>query len=155
MRNVGNHLMTIGMQTAFFGYFFDSRLNSVEKELKDRSLKIQELTGKLKATESSAQTIASLEQSLLEARTKLTVVENEKGCRETIEHKKHLAEDKSKLDLDLDAVHKEIAIQHARGFHKAIDQVNVLNPAVDVEGVGIFKKIVEGKLVDESKDDEE
>ncbi|KAJ1409044.1 hypothetical protein SESBI_23068 [Sesbania bispinosa] len=50
---------------------------------------------------------------------------------------------------------KEIAIQHTRGFHKAIDQVKVLNPVVNVEGVGVFKKIVEGKLVDESEDEEE
>ncbi|KAJ1380863.1 hypothetical protein SESBI_45671 [Sesbania bispinosa] len=155
----------------------------------------QELTGKLKATESSAQTIAFLEQSLLEARTKLTAAENEKkvsevkyadlvtkhsnattvqvklkkdfddvvaekdklaqDLAEAIEHKKQLVEDKGKLDLDLDALQKEIAIQHARGFHKAIDQVKVLNPTVDVEGVGVFKKNVEGKLVDESEDEEE
>ncbi|KAJ1392663.1 hypothetical protein SESBI_35620 [Sesbania bispinosa] len=195
MRNIGKHLMTMGMQTAFFCYCFDNGLNSVEKELKDCALKIQELTEKLKATESSTQTTASLEQSLLDAKTKLTAAENEKktadvkyaqleaghstttvehvklkkdlddamaekkklgqDLSEAIEQKKQLAEDKAKLDVDLDALQKEIAIQHARDFHKAIDQVKVLNPTVDVEGVGVFKKIVEGRLMDESKDDEE
>ncbi|KAJ1438228.1 hypothetical protein SESBI_03125 [Sesbania bispinosa] len=82
MRNVGKHLITMGMQTAFFGYCFDSRLNSVDKELKDRALKIQELTEKLKAVESSTQTIASLEQYLLDAKTKLTTAENEKKATE-------------------------------------------------------------------------
>ncbi|KAJ1378911.1 hypothetical protein SESBI_47355 [Sesbania bispinosa] len=33
MRNVGKHLMTMGMQTAFFGYCFDSGMNSADKEL--------------------------------------------------------------------------------------------------------------------------
>ncbi|KAJ1430756.1 hypothetical protein SESBI_07586 [Sesbania bispinosa] len=163
--------------------------------LKDRALKIQELTEKLKDTESSSQTIASLERSLLDAKTKLTTAENEKKAAgvkyaqleaehstataervklkkdlddvvaekkklgqdlsEAIMQKKQLAEEKTKLDVDLDALQKEIVIQHARGFHKAIDQVKVLNPTVDVEGVGVFKKIVEGQLVDESEDDEE
>ncbi|KAJ1437304.1 hypothetical protein SESBI_03631 [Sesbania bispinosa] len=40
MRNVGKHLMTMGMQTAFFGYCFDNGMNSSEKELKDRAHKI-------------------------------------------------------------------------------------------------------------------
>ncbi|KAJ1379585.1 hypothetical protein SESBI_46751 [Sesbania bispinosa] len=176
MRNVGKQLMSMGMQTAFFGYCFDSGMNSVDKELKDRALKIQELTAKLKATESSTQTIAFLEQSLLDAKTKLTAAKSEKKAAdlkkdlddavaekkklgqdlsEAIEQKKQLAEEKAKLDVDLDALQKEIAIQHARGFHKAIDQVKVLNPTMDVEGVGVFKKIVEGQLVDESEDDEE
>ncbi|KAJ1402240.1 hypothetical protein SESBI_28135 [Sesbania bispinosa] len=83
MRNVGKHLMTMGMQTSFFGHCFDSALNSVDKELKDRSLKIRELTTKLKATESATQSIASLEKSLLEVKTKLTATENEKTAAET------------------------------------------------------------------------
>ncbi|KAJ1443669.1 hypothetical protein SESBI_00263 [Sesbania bispinosa] len=135
MRNVGKHLMTMGMQTAFFGYCFDNILNSMEKELKDRSLKIQELTEKLKVAESSTQTIASLEQSLLDTKTKLTVAENEKKVTEvelklkkdlddavakknksiqdlstTIEQKKQLEEDNTKLEADLEALQKEIAI---------------------------------------------
>ncbi|KAJ1425143.1 hypothetical protein SESBI_11258 [Sesbania bispinosa] len=165
MHNVGKHLMTMGMKTAFFGYCFDNELNSMEKELKDSSLKIQELTEKLKVAESSTQTIASLEQSLLDAKTKLTTAENEKkaievkyadlGAKYSTATAEQLEEDKTKLEADLEALQKEIAIQHTRGFHKAIDQVKVLNPAVNVEGVGVFKKIVEGKLVDESEDEEE
>ncbi|KAJ1403216.1 hypothetical protein SESBI_27491 [Sesbania bispinosa] len=107
MRNVGKHLMTLGMHTSFFCYCFDSGLNSVEKELKDRALKIQELTAKLKATESSTQTIASLEQSLLDAKTKLTAAENEKKVADVkyaqleAEHSTVTAEHvKLKKDLD-------------------------------------------------------
>ncbi|KAJ1405791.1 hypothetical protein SESBI_25554 [Sesbania bispinosa] len=159
MRNVGKHLMTMGMQAAFFGYCFDSGLNSMDKELKDRALKIQELTEELKAIESSTQTISSLEQSLLDAKTKLTTVKNEKKApedlAEVVVQKKHLAEDKVKSDLDIDTLQKEISIQHARGFHKAIDHVKILNLAVDYEGVGVFKKIVDEKPVDESEDEEE
>ncbi|KAJ1442135.1 hypothetical protein SESBI_00946 [Sesbania bispinosa] len=82
MRNVGKHLMTMGMQTSFFGYCFDSALNSIDKELKDRSLKIPDLTAKYQATESATQTISSLEKSLLETKTKLTATETEKTAAE-------------------------------------------------------------------------
>ncbi|KAJ1421317.1 hypothetical protein SESBI_13750 [Sesbania bispinosa] len=83
MRNVGKHLMTMGMQTSFFGYCFDSALNSVDKEMKHRALKIQELTVKLQATGSATQTIASLEKSILEAKTKLATTETEKTAAKT------------------------------------------------------------------------
>ncbi|KAJ1423159.1 hypothetical protein SESBI_12601 [Sesbania bispinosa] len=188
VRNVGKHLMTMGMQTSFFGYCFDSALNSVEKEMKDRALKIQELTVKLQAAESATQTIASLEKSLLEANTKLTTTEAEKTTAKTrcsefetkysdvvaeqvklkkdfddvVAEKLKLSQDLSdtseqnkQLTDSLDALQKEVAILHAQGFRKAIDQVKLLNPGVNVEGLGVFKKIVDGKLVEESKDDEE
>ncbi|KAJ1385076.1 hypothetical protein SESBI_41961 [Sesbania bispinosa] len=188
MRNVGKHLMTMGMQTSFFGYCFDSAMNSVDKEMKDRALKIQDLTAKLKATESATQTIASLEKSLLEAKTKLATAETEKTTASTkcsefetkysdvvaeeVKLKKDFDDavaEKVKLSLNLsnaseqnkqlinslDALQKEVAILHAQGFHKAIDQVKFLNHGVNVEGVGVFKKIVDGKLVEESEDDEE
>ncbi|KAJ1433731.1 hypothetical protein SESBI_05874 [Sesbania bispinosa] len=188
MHNVGKHLMTMGMQTSFFGYCFDSALNSVEKEMKDRALKIQELTVKLQAAESATQTITSLEKSLLEAKTKLTTTEAKKTAAKTrcsefetkysdvvaeqVKLKKdfdHVVAEKLKLSQDLfdaseqnkqltvslDALQKEVAILHAPGFHKAIDQVKLLNPGVNVEGVGVFKKIVDRKLVEESEDDEE
>ncbi|KAJ1422487.1 hypothetical protein SESBI_12980 [Sesbania bispinosa] len=188
MRNVGKHLMTMGMQTSFFGHCFDNALNFVEKEMKDRSLKIQDLTGKLQATESATQTIASLEKSLQEAKTKLTATETEKTVAEArcleleTKHSEAVAEkvklkkdfddivvEKDKLAQDLsdateqnkqltgslEALQKEVAILHAQGFLKAIEQVKVLNPIVNVEGVGVFKKVVDGKLVEESEDDEE
>ncbi|KAJ1433258.1 hypothetical protein SESBI_06201 [Sesbania bispinosa] len=188
MRNVGKHLMTMGMQTSFFGHCFDSALNSVDKELKDRFLKIQELTTELKTTESATQTIASFEKSLLEVKTKLTATQNEKTAAETrcseldtkysdavaeqiklkkdfddvVVEKDKLAQDlsdateqKKQLAESLDALQKEVAILHTKGFHKAIDQVKLLNPTVNVEGVGVFKKIVDGALVEESEDEEE
>ncbi|KAJ1442209.1 hypothetical protein SESBI_01025 [Sesbania bispinosa] len=188
MRNVGKHLMTMGMQTSFFGHCFDSVLNSVDKELEDRSLKIQELTTKLKGTESATQTIASLEKSLLEVNTKLIASKNEKTAAETrcseldtkysdavaeqvklkkdfddvvIEQDK-LAQDlsdateqKKQLAESLDTLQNEVTILHAKGFHKAIDQVKLLNPTINLEGVGVFKKIVDGELVEESEDEEE
>ncbi|KAJ1440012.1 hypothetical protein SESBI_02243 [Sesbania bispinosa] len=195
MRNVGKHLMTMGVQAAFLGHCFDSGMNSANKELKDRALKIKELTAKLQALESSAQTISSLKQSISEYENKLTSAENAKKIVEdekktakkkyddlntqyldvTTEQsqlKKDLAaaiseknkacedvllmsEQKGQLEADLKALQAEIAIQHARGFRKAIEQVKVLNPVVNVEGVGVFKKIVNGKIVDESEDEDE
>ncbi|KAJ1431301.1 hypothetical protein SESBI_07153 [Sesbania bispinosa] len=153
----------MGMQTLFFGYCFDSALNSVDKEMKDRALKIQELTVKLQAAESVTQTIASLEKSLLEAKTKLAITEFEKmatktRCSEFETKYSDVVAEQVKLKKDFDDVvveKKEVAILHAQGFHKAIDQVKLLNPGVNVEGVGVFKKIMDGKLVEESEDDEE
>ncbi|KAJ1440646.1 hypothetical protein SESBI_01712 [Sesbania bispinosa] len=135
MRNVGKHLQTMGMQIAFFGYCIDSGLNSLDKELKDRVLKIKELSQKIQSVGSSTQTIIALEKSLLEAKTSLSAAEE--------------ASESFEIKLS------EIAIQHANDFHKAIAQVQCLNPAVNIEGVRIFKKIVDGKLVDESEDEEE
>ncbi|KAJ1376752.1 PPM-type phosphatase domain [Sesbania bispinosa] len=188
MRNVGKHLMTMGMQTSFFGCCFDSAMNSVDKEMKDRALKIQDLTAKLQATESATQTIASLEKSLLEAKTKLATAESEKTAISTkclefetkysdafaeqvklkkdfddvVAAKVKLSQDLSdaseqnkQLANNLEALQKEVAILHAQGFHKAIEQVKLLNLEVNVEGVGVFKKIVDGKLVEESEDDED
>ncbi|KAJ1376950.1 hypothetical protein SESBI_49393 [Sesbania bispinosa] len=195
MRNVGKHLMTMGVQAAFLGHCFDSGMNSADKELKDRALKIKELTAKLQALESSAQTISSLKQSISEYENKLTSAENAKKIAEdekktaekknddlntkfldvtteqsqlkkdlaaAVSEKKKACEDvllmseqRGQLEADLKALQAEIAIQHARGFRKAIEQVKVLNPVVNVEGVGVFKKIVDGKIVDESEDEDE
>ncbi|KAJ1419372.1 catalase [Sesbania bispinosa] len=58
--------------------------------------------------------------------------------------KKELAEAKAKADFNLDALQKEIALQHARDFHKAIAQVQCLNPNTVVEGVGISRKLLKG-----------
>ncbi|KAJ1399215.1 hypothetical protein SESBI_30492 [Sesbania bispinosa] len=103
--------------------------------------------------------IAVTEQTKLKKDLDDAVVEKEKLTQDLADvvarKKKQLAEEKAKSDLDLDALQKEIAIQHARGFHKVIAQVQCLNPTIGVEGVGVFKKIIDGKLVDESKDDEE
>ncbi|KAJ1398526.1 hypothetical protein SESBI_31004 [Sesbania bispinosa] len=195
MRNVGKHLMTMGVQTAFLGHCFDSGMNSTDKELKDRAYKIQELTKKLQVLESSAETIKSLENSLSEYKNKLAsaekdkkTAEDEKKIAETrysdlntkysdvvaqqLQLKKDLVaavnekskacedlsmitEQKAQLEVDLKALQTEIAIQHARGFRKAIDQVKILNPAANVKDVGVFKKIMEGKIVDESEDEDE
>ncbi|KAJ1398462.1 hypothetical protein SESBI_31062 [Sesbania bispinosa] len=195
MRNVGKHLMTMGVQAAFLGHCFDSGMNSADKELKDRALKIKELTEKLQALESSAQTIKSLENSLSEYKEKLTSTEIDRKTAEddkkipeskysdlntkysdvvaqqgqlrsdlatAISEKNKACEDlllvteqKNQLEVDLKALQAEIAIQHARGFRKAIDQLKILNPAAHLEGVGVFKKIVDGKIVDESEDEDE
>ncbi|KAJ1420647.1 hypothetical protein SESBI_14222 [Sesbania bispinosa] len=103
-------------------------------------------------------TIASLEKSLLEAKTKLTTTEAKKmaaktRCLEFETKYSDVVVEQVKLKKDFDD--KEVAILHAQGFHKAIDQVKLLNLGVNVEGVGVFKKIVDGKLVEESEDDEE
>ncbi|KAJ1404522.1 hypothetical protein SESBI_26507 [Sesbania bispinosa] len=137
--------------------------------------------------EDIARTIASLEKSLLEVKTKLTAVENKKkaaeircseldtkysdAVAEQVKLKKDFDDaviEKDKLAQDLsdaieqkkvraeslDTLLKEVVVLHAKGFHKAIDQVKFLNPTVNVEGVGVFKKIVDGELVEESEDEE-
>ncbi|KAJ1422320.1 hypothetical protein SESBI_13145 [Sesbania bispinosa] len=58
MRNVGKHLQTMGIQSAFFGYCIDNGLSSLDKELKDRALKIKDLSQRLQSVESSTQAIA-------------------------------------------------------------------------------------------------
>ncbi|KAJ1400650.1 hypothetical protein SESBI_29341 [Sesbania bispinosa] len=86
------------------------------------------------------------------------VVEKEKlgnDLAEVLAQKKKLAEEKTRTDANMEALQKEISVHHARGFHNAIAQVKCLNPTVNVEGVGVLKQIVDGKLVEESDNDEE
>ncbi|KAJ1415547.1 heme oxygenase-like [Sesbania bispinosa] len=161
MRNVGKHLMTMGMQTAFFGYCFDSGMNSADKELKERAHKIHELTEKLKASKKAADVKYNdlntkysdviAQQLQLKKDLETAVGEKSKACEDLLA----ASEQKAQLEVDLKALQAEIAIQHARGFRKAIDQVKILNPTTNVEEVGVFKKIVDGKIVEESEDEDE
>ncbi|KAJ1405739.1 hypothetical protein SESBI_25652 [Sesbania bispinosa] len=91
------------------------------------------------------------EQSQLKKDLAAAVSEKKKACEDVL----LMSEQKGQLEADLKALQAEIAIQHARGFRKAIEQVKVLNPVVNVEGVGVFKKIVDGNIVDESEDEDE
>ncbi|KAJ1379052.1 LFI-1 protein [Sesbania bispinosa] len=108
MRNVGKHLMTMGAQTAFLGYCFDSGMSSADKELKECARRIEELIEKLKALESSAQTINSLEKSLSEYNNKLTSAENDK---KVAENDKKTAETKYK---DLNTKYSDVVAQQGQ-----------------------------------------
>ncbi|KAJ1384315.1 hypothetical protein SESBI_42662 [Sesbania bispinosa] len=112
IRNVGKHLMTMGMQTSFFGYCFDSALTSYDKELKEQSLMIQDLTSKLKATESATQTIASSEKSLLDTKTKLTAAETAKTTTDA--KYSDLVAEQVKLKKDFD----NVILEKDKGFQK-------------------------------------
>ncbi|KAJ1427895.1 hypothetical protein SESBI_09280 [Sesbania bispinosa] len=130
--------------------YTETKLTAAENEKKVVEVKYADLGAKY--------SIATAEQLKLKKDLDDDVAKKNKSIQDlstAIEQKKQLEEDKTKLEANLEALQKEIAIQHTRGFHKAIDQVKVLNPVVNVEGVSVFKKIVEGKLVDESEDEEE
>ncbi|KAJ1397228.1 hypothetical protein SESBI_31962 [Sesbania bispinosa] len=133
MQNVGKQLQTMGMQTTFFGYCFESGLNSLDKEMKERALKMKDLMQK-KAKE-------TLETDHSDMKTKYseTVSEKEKlekDLVEVLEQKKQLVDEKMKIKSDVESLQKEIAIQHARGFNKAVSQIQCLHPTINVEGVG-------------------
>ncbi|KAJ1437529.1 hypothetical protein SESBI_03521 [Sesbania bispinosa] len=122
MRNVGKHLMTMGMQTSFFGYCFDSALTAYDKELKERSLMIQDLTSKLKVTESATQTIASLEKSLLDTKTKLTAAETAKTTIEAKNSDLVAKQVKLKKDFDDVVLEKDKLVQD---LLKQLSKINI------------------------------
>ncbi|KAJ1440660.1 hypothetical protein SESBI_01726 [Sesbania bispinosa] len=126
MRNVGKHLMTMGMQTSFFGYCFNSALTVYDKELKEWSLMIQDLTSKLRATESATQTIASLEKSLLDTKTKLAAAETTKTIADA-KYSDLVAEQvKLKKDFDDIVLEKDKLVQN---LAEATEKISILQGA--------------------------
>ncbi|KAJ1404468.1 hypothetical protein SESBI_26568 [Sesbania bispinosa] len=108
MRNVGKHLQTMGMQTAFIGYCFDSGLNSLtaaEETKKSFEVKCTEVETKYSN--------AITEQEKLNKDLGDVVAEKEKltnDLAEVVAQKKQLTEEKDKSDLDIDALQKHIAL---------------------------------------------
>ncbi|KAJ1375962.1 hypothetical protein SESBI_50442 [Sesbania bispinosa] len=68
---------------------------------------------------------------------------------------KDLVIDKDSLVADLGDTKVEVAMQHAAGFEKAVSQLKFLHPDLEVDKVGPFKHIVDGKLVDIVVDEDE
>ncbi|KAJ1441950.1 hypothetical protein SESBI_01160 [Sesbania bispinosa] len=139
-------------------------INSLEKSLSEYKNKLTSAENDKKAAENDKKTAETkyndlntkysdvvAQQVQLKKDLAAAVNEKNKACEDLLA----VTEQKNQLEVDLKALQAEIAIQHARGFCKSIDQVKILNPAAKVEDVGVFKKIVEGKIVDESEDEDE
>ncbi|KAJ1404885.1 hypothetical protein SESBI_26287 [Sesbania bispinosa] len=139
-------------------------INSLEKSLCEYKNKLTSAENDKKAAENDKKTTETkynglntkysdivAQQVQLKKDLVAAINEKNKACEDLLA----VTEQKNQLKVDLKALQTEIAIQHARGFSKAIDQVKILNPAANVEDVGVFKKIVEGKIVDESGDEDE
>ncbi|KAJ1395224.1 hypothetical protein SESBI_33595 [Sesbania bispinosa] len=139
-------------------------INSLEKSLCEYKNKLTSAENDKKAAENDKKTAETkynglntkysdvvAQQVQLKKDLAAAINEKNKACEDLLA----VPEQKNQLEVDLKALQTEIAIQHARGFRKAIDQVKILNPAANVEDMGVFKKIVEGKIVDESEDEDE
>ncbi|KAJ1378242.1 hypothetical protein SESBI_48046 [Sesbania bispinosa] len=69
--------------------------------------------------------------------------------------KKDLAAEKESLTAELEDTKAQVAMQHTAGFEKAVSQLQFLYPDLKVDGVGAFKHIVDGKLVNIVVDEDE
>ncbi|XP_029126123.1 uncharacterized protein LOC114915486 [Cajanus cajan] len=58
-----------------------------------------------------------------------------------------------RLQADLHAVKMDALKKFMQGFDAAKSQVNLLHADIDLEGIGYFKEIVDGELVDPPEDD--
>ncbi|KAJ1382336.1 hypothetical protein SESBI_44340 [Sesbania bispinosa] len=83
----------------------------------------------VKYTEMEAKcSTAVSEQTRLKKDLDDTIAEKEKLTQEldeVVAQKKQLVEEKARSDLDIDALQKEMALQHARGFHKQLPKYSV------------------------------
>ncbi|KAJ1433229.1 hypothetical protein SESBI_06170 [Sesbania bispinosa] len=66
----------------------------------------------------------------------------------------NLVSEKTAYKTDSDKLKTEIAFQYEEGFDKAIGQVKFLYPDLNVDTVGAFKEIRDGKIVDIPDDEE-
>ncbi|KAJ1406918.1 hypothetical protein SESBI_24732 [Sesbania bispinosa] len=69
--------------------------------------------------------------------------------------KEALIVEKESLIAELEDTKAQVAMQHAAGFEKAINQLQFLYPDLKTDEVGAFKHIVDGKLVDITIDEDE
>ncbi|KAJ1385429.1 hypothetical protein SESBI_41672 [Sesbania bispinosa] len=69
--------------------------------------------------------------------------------------KEALIVEKDSLTAELEDTKAQVAMQHAAGFEKAINQLQFLYPDLKTDEVGAFKHIVDGKLVDITIDEDE
>ncbi|KAJ1383816.1 hypothetical protein SESBI_43062 [Sesbania bispinosa] len=163
-------VQTFAAQTAFLGHALESGVGLLEKELKEKiqQLKDQEeeiarareISSELETLQEKFQNI-SLEKEKLEG--DLTDLKKEKEKSDNLLEEKTkllkaaeeslVAEQKGRKE-ELNQLKAEITFQYEQGFDKAIGQVKFLYPELNVEEVGAFKEIQDGKLI-EILDDEE
>ncbi|KAJ1412376.1 hypothetical protein SESBI_20496 [Sesbania bispinosa] len=81
---------------------------------------------------------------LLEQQTKLL----QKSKEKLKESEKKLVAEQDGRKTDAETLKAEITFQYKTGFEKVIEQVKFLYPDLNVEEVGAFKEIQDGKLVE-------
>ncbi|KAJ1390998.1 hypothetical protein SESBI_37017 [Sesbania bispinosa] len=161
---------TFTTQAAFLGHALESRVGLLEKELKEKIQKLKdqeeeisrarEVTAKLENLWEKLQNV-SLEKGKLQGDLSDVMAEKKKSDDLLAEKSESLRIAEEKLiteqndrKLEVNNLKAEITFQYEQGFDKAIGQVKFLYPDLNVEEVGAFKEIQDGKLV-EIPDDEE
>ncbi|KAJ1419399.1 hypothetical protein SESBI_15150 [Sesbania bispinosa] len=126
--------------------------------------KVEQLKTDLEAVEKKSSTFLQEKKDLEEKFSALEIAHMEtvsakkmmkSVVRDLTEENKNLLEGKELLEAEIFKVRIEVAMQHTKGFDKAIHQVRFLYPNLKLEEVGVFKHIVERKLVDIAVDDDE
>lgn len=108
-----------------------SEATSLKKETERLKKELAEAEGKVKAAQEAKE----------EAEHKLDLeLATTKSLREQVEAKEQEVE-----DLEI-----EVAQQHSEGFDKAVAQVKVLHPSLDLSALSVYKVVRDGQLVDSS-----
>ncbi|KAJ1399953.1 hypothetical protein SESBI_29931 [Sesbania bispinosa] len=116
-----------------------SELESLQEKFRNLSLENEKMEGDLadlKNEKVKYDTLLSEKSKLLEA-TEEKLLAEQNGRKEDANHLK-----------------AEKTFQYEQGFEKAIDQVKFLHPEINIDEVGAFKEIQDGKLVDIPDDEE-
>ncbi|KAJ1377998.1 hypothetical protein SESBI_48301 [Sesbania bispinosa] len=133
----------------------------LKNELEEKPQKVKELSDQvsgMKKLEERIKVLISekekLQQQLGAAEQSKVVLSKDKEelSANLKKAKEAFADEKIKWEKEMYELKMEIAYQHGRGFEKAIEQVKFLCPEVNLEELGLFKIVQDGKLVDPDED---
>ncbi|KAJ1384008.1 hypothetical protein SESBI_42912 [Sesbania bispinosa] len=178
LRNTASIAQSMAARTSFLVHGLGHGIDVLQKEnfelkqklrvLSNSEAVIKELTQKVSSLEVVAGRIPVLEKDVETQMSKVRELEatNQKLSEKTEMSStiSSLQEEKTKLSTNFEQasvvwqtgekeLRTDMALYHGNGFEKAISQVQLLYPNLDLSQVGMFKEIVDGSLVDPPEDD--
>ncbi|KAJ1380118.1 hypothetical protein SESBI_46297 [Sesbania bispinosa] len=125
-----------------------SNLTLVEvKKAKEVISELESLRENFKKLSLEKEKVAADLADLIKEKVKSDNLLSEKTKLLEAAEEKLVAEQKGRKE-DANHLKAEITFQYEQGFEKAVDQVKFLHPEINVDEVGAFKEIRDGKLVD-------
>ncbi|KAJ1436706.1 hypothetical protein SESBI_04009 [Sesbania bispinosa] len=149
---------SMAVRTAFLAHGLGHGISALEKEKIELKRENEVLHQKIKLLNNSEKIIRELTQKI-----SALEIEAAKEKDQISSSLTYVQVEKEKLSSDFDKARKEwqneekelktdIALYHGTGFEKALSQVQLLYPDLDLSRTGMFKEIVDGQLVDPQED---
>ncbi|KAJ1400257.1 hypothetical protein SESBI_29641 [Sesbania bispinosa] len=175
--NTTKMVQTFCAQGAFLGHALETGVGMLEKEIKDKHQKMNDLASELAREKKANEDLRKVGDDLKSLRDKFESLSLEKEkieadfnslkkAKDDVDLVKNqqveslrlaeeaLAKEKEDHQRDIHNLKIEIAFQYEQGFDKAVEQVKFLYPDLKLEEVGAYKVLEDGKLVEPLEDDE-